>query len=210
MPRLAASSGSWSFAIDVSARSRARGFRVNSTEVASARNSRSRLLDAWTSAENSGATIRSSPATMSRKIPTRKPIARPARASVVVAAPDEGAVPPAFDDQPEEAVGHQRHEADQDGDVQGVAGVQVADVAELVPDDALELLAIHRLEQARRHRPRRVRRVATGREGVLAAVRDDVDARHRDVRRDRQLADDIEQDRVAGRDRPAGRRPSRG
>ena len=60
VPRLAASSGSWSAAIDSSARSRARGLRVNSTDVASARNSRSRLVDAWTSAENSGATTRSS------------------------------------------------------------------------------------------------------------------------------------------------------
>ena len=143
VPRLAASSGSSSAAMEVSARSRARGFRVNSTEVASARNSRSRLLDAWTSAENSGATTRSSPATISRKIPTRKPMASAGQRVVVVAAPDERAVPPAFDDQPEEAVGDEGDEADQDRDVQRVAGVEVADVPELVPDDALELLAIH-------------------------------------------------------------------
>ena len=63
---------------------------------------------------------------------------------VVIAAPDECAVLPAFDDQPEEAVGDEGDEADQDRDVQRVAGVEVADVPELVPDDALELLAIHR------------------------------------------------------------------
>ena len=71
---------------------------------------------------------------------------------VVVAAPDERAVPPAFDDQPEEAVGDEGDEADQDGDVQRVARVEVPDVAQLVPDDALELLAVHRSEQTGRDR----------------------------------------------------------
>ena len=71
----------------------------------------------------------------------------------------------------QEEVGHQGDRADEHGDEQGEPDVEVADVGELVADDALELLAIELLEQARRDRDRCVLRVASGREGVRAPCR---------------------------------------
>ena len=202
-----ASSVSWSFASDSSARSRPRGLRVNSTDVASARNSRSRLVDAWTSAENSGATTRSMAATMSRKSPTRMPIASAARApSSSLDQKNAPCLQPSIDAL-QEAVGDERDEPDEDRHVQGIARVEVADVPELVSDDALQLLAVHRLDETAGHRHRRVLRIAAGRERVLAVVDDDEHVRHRDVRGQRELADDVDQDRVGlriGRSRPGG------
>ena len=55
------------------------------------------------------------------------------------------------------------------------------------------------LEQAGRDGQRRVGRIASRGEGVLAPVGDDVDPRLRDVRGDRELADDVEQHRFACR-----------
>ena len=74
---------------------------------------------------------------------------QPGQGVVALAARGERAVPPALDDEPQEAVGRERDEADEDGDVERVAGVEVADVAELVADDALELLAIERCRAGR-------------------------------------------------------------
>ena len=156
VPRLAPSSMSVSAAIDSSARSRARGFRVNSTEVASARYSRSRLVDAWTSAEKSGRHEPQQAGDDQQEDPDEDPHHQPGKRVVAVAARGERAVLPAFDDETQEAVGGERDEADEDRDIERVAGVEVADVAELVADDALKLLAVHRLEQAARHRDRRV------------------------------------------------------
>ena len=154
VPRLAASSGSAS-----AARRRARvrvprGLRVNSTDVASARNSRSRLVDAWTNARTA-ARRPEHRRDDEQEDPDQEPHRERCEGTVVVAAPDERAVLPAFHHELQEAVGDQRHEPDQDGDVQGVARVEVADVPELVPDDALELLAVHRWSRRPVSPPRR-------------------------------------------------------
>ena len=113
--------------------------------------------------------------------------------ALAAALPDEDASLPALDNELQEAVGHESDEPDEDGDVERVTRVEVADVPELVGHDTLELLAIHLLEKAAGHRDRGVLRVATRREGVLARVLDDVGGGHRDVGGDRQLPDDIDE-----------------
>ena len=81
---------------------------------------------------------------------------------------------------------------------------------ELMGDHALDLLAVHPFEQAAGHGDRGVLRVATGRERVLATVLDDIGGRHRDVRGDRQLPDDINEHTVPLRIGLFGARPRRG
>ena len=80
---------------------------------------------------------------------------------------------------------------DHDADDQREPDVEVADVRQLVADDALELLAVELLEQPGRDRDRGVLRVAPGGERVGRRVVDEVDLRHRHVGGDRQLADDV-------------------
>ena len=87
----------------------------------------------------------------------------------------------------QEEVGEQRDAADQHADEQREADVVVADVRQLVADDALELLAVELLQEAGGDRDRCVLRVAAGGEGVGGGVVDDVDLGHRHVRGDRHL-----------------------
>ena len=116
------------------------------------------------------------------------PAAAAARAALAATAGDA-----APEREPQEEVGEDRDRPDQHADDQREADVEVADVRQLVGDDALELLAVELLEQAGRDRDRRVLRVAAGGEGVRRRVVDDVDLGHRDVRRDRHLLDDVQQ-----------------
>ena len=111
---------------------------------------------------------------------------------VVAVGPDECPVPPALDDDPQEPVRDKGHQADHDRNVQGVAGIQVADVAQFVADDRLELLPIHLFQQAARDRQRGVSWVPASRERVLAPILDGVCRRDRDVRRDREFPDHVE------------------
>src|SRR5690606_9178201 len=62
-----------------------------------------------------------------------------------------------------------------------------------VRHDTLELGIRHHLEQARCRRDDSVLRVAAGREGVGRGVVDDVDLRHRETLRDREVLDDAVQ-----------------
>ena len=74
-------------------------------------------------------------------------------------APDVARRPPAAapEREPEEEVGEQGDRADEDPDEEREPDVEVPDVRQLVPDDALELLAVELLEEPRRDRDRRVR-----------------------------------------------------
>ena len=111
---------------------------------------------------------------MSRKIPTRMPIARAPRAlSSSLLQKKAPSLQPSTTRRRNPSVARATRPT-RTATIQCVASVQVADVAEFMADDALELLAIHRLEQAARHDDRCVARVATRRECVLAPIRDDV------------------------------------
>ena len=81
------------------------------------------------------------------------------------------APPAAPEREAQEEVGQERDRADQHADDQREPDVEVADVRQLVADDALELLAVELLEQAGRDRDRGVLRVAAGGEGVRARCR---------------------------------------
>ena len=61
---------------------------------------------------------------------------------------------------------------------------------QLVREHALELVVVEDPHDALGHRDRRVLRVAAGGEGIGRVGRDDVDARHRDLRTRRQPAHD--------------------
>ena len=152
-----------SLAIFASARSRPCGLRVSSTDDASARYSRWRLTASWTRRATIGAR-------MARTIATTNTIdLEAAPATVVVAVAPPAAAEPEREAQ--EEVGQERDRADQHADEQREPDVVVADVRQLVAEDALELLAVHLLEQAGRDRDRRVLRVAAGGEGVRCACR---------------------------------------
>ena len=71
--------------------------------------------------------------------------------------------------------------------------VVVADVRQLVGEDAFELDAVHLLEQAGGHGDRRVLGVAPGGEGVRRRVVDDVDARLGQAAGDAQALDEVVQ-----------------
>ena len=71
---------------------------------------------------------------------------QPPAAAVAVAAAAPAAAP---EREPEEEVGEERDRADEHRDEQREPDVEVADVRQLVADDALELLAVELLEQAR-------------------------------------------------------------
>ena len=93
----------------------------------------------------------------------------------------------------QEPVGQQRDGSDQHADEEREADVEVADVAHLVPDDALELLAIELVEQAARDRHARVLRIPPGGEGVRRRVVDDPEPRGREAARQAHLLDDVDE-----------------
>src|SRR3990172_634517 len=164
--RFATSRTSLSVPIFARARSRPAGFRVSSTDEASARYSRCRLTASWTSRAAIGARI-------ARAM---------ARTNMIAWRPPPAAAP---EREAQEEIGQQGDRADHDPDEQREPDIEVPDVRQLVADDALELLAVELLEQSGRDRDRGVLRVTSGREGVRGGVVDEVDVRHGDVGRDR-------------------------
>ena len=95
--------------------------------------------------------------------------------------------------EPQEEVGEERDAADKDRHQQREPDVVVADVRHLVADHALQLLPVELLQQPGRDGDGRVLRVAPRREGIGRRVVDDIDARHRDVRRDGHLLHHVEE-----------------
>ena len=96
----------------------------------------------------------------------------------------------------EERVRHQRGGPGDDRHELVIAGVTVADVRELVRDDALQLLTCQRRQQPGGHGDRRMLGVAAGREGVGCGVVDEIEARRRQVRGERELVHDVPQLRL--------------
>ena len=128
-------------------------------------------------------------ARMASEIATRKMIdLGPSPATAVAIAAATAAAP---EREPQEEVGEDRDRPDHHADDEREPDVVVADVRQLVADDALELLAVELLEQAGRDRHGRVLRIAPGGEGVGRGVVDDVDPGHRHVGGDGHLADDV-------------------
>ena len=103
---------------------------------------------------------------------------------------DTAAVPPHH---PDAHVGQQRGGADHRDRQRRDQDVVVADVAELVGDDALELDPVHLLEQSGRDGDRGVLRIAAGRERVRRRVVDHVHARLGEPAGDAQPLDDVVQ-----------------
>ena len=90
-------------------------------------------------------------------------------------------------------MGQQGDRAHQHADQEREPDIEVPDVGQLVADDALELLAVKLLEESGRDGNRRVLRIPTRGERVGCGVLDQVDRRHRDVRRESQFLDDVHQ-----------------
>ena len=93
----------------------------------------------------------------------------------------------------QEPVGQQRNGSHQHANEERETDVEVADVAHLVPDDALELLSVELVEQAGGHRHARVFRVTPGGEGIRRRVVDDPQPRGRQAARQAHLLDDVDQ-----------------
>ena len=115
--------------------SRPCGLRVSSTDEASARYSRWRLTASWTSWVKIGARI-----AQDDRDHEDDQLDRPAPAAVVVVRAPAAAEPERV---AQEEARQQGDAADEDADEQREPDVEVADVRELVAEDALELLAIH-------------------------------------------------------------------
>ena len=94
---------------------------------------------------------------------------------------------------PDRDVGQQGHRSDQRHGQGRHEDVVVADVRQLVGDDALELDPVELLQQAGRHGDRGVLGVAPGGEGVRRRVVDDVDPRLRQPAGDAQALDEVVQ-----------------
>ena len=72
----------------------------------------------------------------------------------------------------------------------------IADVRELVRDDALELGPVQLVDKATRHRDRRVLGVTASGESVRGGVIDHIDTRRRDAQSDRKGLDYVPQLRL--------------
>ena len=189
--------------------------RVSATDEASARYSRWRLTASWTRRDGDrredGEHDRDDEHDRLEAIAAALAVAGPA-----TAAPER---------EPQEEVGKQGDRPDEDAHEQREPDVVVADVGQLVADDALELFPVELLEEAGRDRDGCVLGVAAGGEGVGRGVVDDVDLGHRHIRRQRQLLDDVQQlrrglgvdlvgarrgqhERVAAEERPDRQQPA--